>query len=153
MCHLCNTKTSFTACAYLRQTNNRLYVCYIQRITEANLRSCSPLHALGLIKAAFRPVIPDVLSNSGQRESIWGLASLVMNYSTSMFPWVPVVSSVETESRGFDWQSLWSHNSHAVYDQRLLEGGKTRALLTFSSTEFSHVYSFQLFVSIFHSFP
>lgn len=134
--------------------NKQQTVCVLH--TENNRSQFQELlstHASGLIKAALRPVIPDVLSNSGQRESIWGLASLVMNYSTSMFPWVPVVSSVETESRGFDWQSLWSHNSHAVYDQRLLEGGKTRALLTFSSTDFSHVYSFQLFVSISHSLP
>ena len=78
------------------------------------------------------------------RESIWGLASLVMNYSTSMPPWVPVVGSAETESRGFDWQSLWSHNSHALYDQRLSEGGKTRALLTLSPSEFSLLYFFHL---------
>lgn len=58
-----------------------------------------------------------------------------MNNSKSMPPWIPVVGSAETELRGFDWQSLWSHNSHALYDQRLFEGGKTTALLTLPPSE------------------
>lgn len=36
------------------------------------------------------------------RGSIRGLASAVMNYSTSTLPSVPVVGTVKTESRGFD---------------------------------------------------
>lgn len=64
-----------------------------------------------------------------------------MNYSTSTPPLVPGVGSAETDSRGFDWQSLWSHNSHALYDQRLSEGGHTKALLTRSPSELPRFFT------------
>lgn len=125
----------------LRQTNGGVLLCVLKQIIGQRSRSQSrqPLSdgAWRLIRAAPRPVTRPIrcLILDGWRfgvaaGAIRGLASAVMNYSPSMLASVPVVGTVKTESRGFDWQSLWSHNSHAVYDQRLSEGGRTAALLT-----------------------
>lgn len=145
------THKHFTAWLCLCQTHYCAVRVLKQIIQERNRSQTQQLFStpcLGADKGRLWDPWPQMRCLILGKESSWGLASLVMNYSTSMPPWVPVVGSAETESRGFDWQSLWSHNSHALYDQRVSEGGKTRVLLTHSPSELSHFYSFCLFLSI-----
>lgn len=145
------THNHCTAWLCLCQTHYCAVCVLKQIIQERNISQTQQLFStpcLGADKGRHWDLWPQMHSLILSRESITGLASLVMNYSTSMPPWVPVVGSAETESRGFDWQSLWSHNSHALYDQRFSEGGKTRALVTLSPSELSLFYFFHLYLSI-----
>ncbi len=148
-----HTNTSQHDCVCAKHTT---CACVLEQIIQQRNRSQTQqlfsTPCLGADKGRLWDLWPQMRCLILGRESIWGLASLVMNYSTSMPPWVPVVGSAETESRGFDWQSLWSYNSHAVYDQCLSERGKTRALLTRSPSELSLFCSFHFFFFLSISF-
>lgn len=144
-CHLCHTQTLHSLTVFV--PTHYSAVCMLKQIIQERNRSQTqqPLltPCLGTDKGRLWDLWPqDALSHSGQGEH-WRV-SLSSHELFHVHAWVPLVSSVETESRGFDWQSLWSHNSHALYDQRLSDGGKTRALLTLSPIELCCFYSFHL---------
>lgn len=66
------------------------------------------------------------------RESIWGLATSVMNYSTSMPPWVPVVGTAETVKGLWLTKPLIPQQPHTLWSTSLRRREDQSSLDTFS---------------------
>lgn len=94
-CHLCHTQTVFMPSTTVQcgKTDNTGEV-------RSQIQQMFSVRRLGADKGRHWDLWPQMLRLILGKESIRGLASLVMNYSTFMPPWEPVAGSVETRVKG-----------------------------------------------------